>query len=203
MKSNLSPGDKIMLLDMVDEYDLPPGTKGVVSRVSDDPFEPDSEIINVNWDNGSTLALLSSVDKWKLLKNLKESNDELGKIDPHTAFMMDNRKLIKFFNYVKIKDFLTLLRDSGIVNMHGSSPLIYSGRDYIERHYGDSYPAENNSEEFEKLLDAADETKQLFISGLIKYCEANDIDIDDDSRLNSLARKLGAKLMQYYMLFTV
>jgi hypothetical protein len=39
-------------------------TKGTVTNISNDPFDRDSQIINVLWDNGRTLALISSLDSW-------------------------------------------------------------------------------------------------------------------------------------------
>jgi hypothetical protein len=45
-----------------------------VTRISQDPFESDSdeEIISVDWDNGSTLSLLSTTDAWKKIQSQKE-----------------------------------------------------------------------------------------------------------------------------------
>jgi hypothetical protein len=67
-KKELNPklvkGDRIMCLHMDGETGVPMGTTGTVRSATKDPFEPDSEIINVNWDNGSTLGLLSITDRW-------------------------------------------------------------------------------------------------------------------------------------------
>jgi len=64
----LKEGDRIVCYSMEDEVSVPPGTKGTVTKVQKDPFEKDENIISVKWDNGSTLSLLSGVDKWKLVK---------------------------------------------------------------------------------------------------------------------------------------
>jgi hypothetical protein len=53
---------------MEGETTVTPGTKGVVTAISRDPFESadaDEKIISVDWDNGSHLALISSTDAWK------------------------------------------------------------------------------------------------------------------------------------------
>jgi hypothetical protein len=52
---------------MEGEVHAPIGIKGTVTRISKDPFELDSneEIIGVDWDNGSTLSLLTTTDAWK------------------------------------------------------------------------------------------------------------------------------------------
>ena len=70
MKGPLNPelkvGDKIMCFHMEGETAVPAGTIGVVSSITRDPFEsPDDKLINVSWDNGSNLALISSTDAWK------------------------------------------------------------------------------------------------------------------------------------------
>ena len=57
---NVKPGDRIICAYMKDEYSpVPIGTGGTVKRVGHDPFEEDEKIIEVEWDNGSSLALVS------------------------------------------------------------------------------------------------------------------------------------------------
>ena len=68
MKTELKPGDRIIILNMVGENDVPLGTKGTVKKIERDPFENNSFIINMEWDNGSTLSILSDVDDYKLIK---------------------------------------------------------------------------------------------------------------------------------------
>jgi hypothetical protein len=71
MKTPLNPplnvGDRIICYHMEGETGISPGTKGTVVKISKDPFEYDSDekIISVDWDNGSTLALITSTDAWK------------------------------------------------------------------------------------------------------------------------------------------
>ena len=71
MKSELNPrlkeGDRVICYHMDGETGVPPGTEGTVTKISRDPFEPNGDelIIEVNWDNGSTLALVSVTDAWK------------------------------------------------------------------------------------------------------------------------------------------
>ena len=72
MKGPLNPplevGDRVICYHMEGETTVTPGTKGVVTAISRDPFESvdaDEKIISVDWDNGSHLALISSTDAWK------------------------------------------------------------------------------------------------------------------------------------------
>jgi hypothetical protein len=71
MKGQINPqvnvGDIIMCYHMEHETTVPPGTKGVVTKVQKDPFEPDDLMISVDWENGSKLSLISSTDAWKKL----------------------------------------------------------------------------------------------------------------------------------------
>jgi hypothetical protein len=60
INSELSSGDRIVLLDMVEES-LTPLTRGVVSDIQNTPF---GIVYSVSWDNGSKLSLLPDVDKW-------------------------------------------------------------------------------------------------------------------------------------------
>ena len=72
MKRELNPklnvGDRIICYNMDGETSVPPGSLGTVKKIGHDPFESDGEsrIIEVKWDNGSSLALVSSTDAWKL-----------------------------------------------------------------------------------------------------------------------------------------
>jgi|694.fasta_scaffold78784_6 hypothetical protein len=66
---NINPevvkGDRIICISMSDDSDpITSFTKGTVTNISNDPFDRDSQIINVLWDNGRTLALISSLDSW-------------------------------------------------------------------------------------------------------------------------------------------
>ena len=65
LKEKLSIGDRVMLYYMKGET-ISPGTEGTVRNIVRDPFNPDGEIIEVDWDNGSSLSLLSDDDVWKI-----------------------------------------------------------------------------------------------------------------------------------------
>jgi hypothetical protein len=70
MKGTLNPqlkvGDKIICYHMEGELGVPPGTSGIVTGITKDPFESGDElIIGVEWENGSKLSMISSTDAWK------------------------------------------------------------------------------------------------------------------------------------------
>jgi len=68
MDINLKIGDEILLMDIFEETSVIPGTRGIVTDIISDPFEQGNYIISVNWNNGSTLSLLSNHDKWRVVK---------------------------------------------------------------------------------------------------------------------------------------
>lgn len=72
---NVKPGDRIICVYMKDEYSpVPTGTAGTVKRIVGDPFEESENIIEVEWDNGSTLSLISSEDMWVFESDIDRTN---------------------------------------------------------------------------------------------------------------------------------
>jgi len=119
MKGQLNPelkvGDRIMCFHMEGETGVPPGTLGTVIRISRDPFESENDsLITVKWDNGSTLALITSTDAWKLApQEIKEQATG----SPEYDFFRKNPEVFENFDYKFLKKFLQKLRDSGVINM--------------------------------------------------------------------------------------
>ena len=67
LRSIHPPGSIVMLVEMHDETQAPPeGTVGEIRGVDD------AGSILVRWDNGSSLSLIPSVDKFYLLKHRPE-----------------------------------------------------------------------------------------------------------------------------------
>jgi len=110
---NVKPGDRIICAYMKDEYSpVPIGTGGTVKRVGHDPFEKDEKIIEVEWDNGSSLALVSVEDIWmresdiSLKKPMKESVEELN------VKLIDNE-----LNPEEFEDLINQLQDEDITDL--------------------------------------------------------------------------------------
>lgn len=197
LNPELKVGDRIVCYSMEDEISVPPGTKGTVTKIQRDPFEKDDNIISVSWDNGSTLSLLSAVDKWKLAKQkIQEQPDRED--DPHANFIGNNRELRRSMDLPYFLEYFKLLRKSGITNMFGSSPFVYMDSEHLDRYYGEG---KEDDEDFQNLLEIQDDARNKFLSGLVKFAELKNINLDDDFKINSLARKLGISLLQYYMIF--
>lgn len=203
MNPKLKVGDEIVLYHMEGDFSVPPGTVGEVWKIVNDPFVKDSQIIHVRWENGSTLNLLSDTDSWKKLKkDINEQNDGEylidPKIDPHGSWIERNIDVRRAFNLEFLMDYMEMLRQSGIVNMYGSAPLLYSGSKHIERYYGEG---REDDEKFQELIENADKAKDVFISGLIKWMGLNNMEINDLSKVNRYASKLSQQLLQYFIIF--
>ncbi len=197
MNPELKAGDRIILWHMNDEYAVNPGTKGTVISVVPDPFDPEDKIINVSWDNGSSLSLIASIDKWKLVKkNLKESVDK--EVDPKMHFLIKNRDLKKIMDLNYFKEYFDTLRRSGIVNMWGSSSFVYMDSDSLERYYGQG---KEDDENFQNLMEIQDETRSKFLDGLVKYMKLKNINFDNEEKMNQTARKLAINLFEFYAMF--
>ena len=200
MKGQLNPelkvGDRIMCFHMEGETGVPPGTLGTVIRITRDPFESENDsLITVKWDNGSTLALITSTDAWKLApQQIKEQVTG----SPEYDFFRKNPEVFENFDYKFLKKFLQKLRDSGVINMFQAAPFLYSGKEWIDRYHGEH---EEDNEEFQEVLEMADEAKNKMIQGLIKYMESKDLDFEDMSRVNDLIGRFAVKINQLYVTF--
>jgi hypothetical protein len=201
LKKELNPklikGDRIMCLHMDGETSVPPMTTGTVRSVVRDPFEPDSEIINVNWDNGSTLGLLSVTDSWVKIAQETLEEAKTTTLSSEYNFLNDNPEIFENFDWRFLREFLKKLRDASPVNMLQSQPFLYSGREWIDRYYGED---QEDNEDFQEVLEMADEAKDKMIQGVLKYMESEGIEIDLD-KVNRLISKFASKILNLYISF--
>jgi hypothetical protein len=181
---------------MEGETAVPAGTIGVVSSITRDPFEsPDDKLINVSWDNGSNLALISSTDAWKKIpKEITEASTG----DRHYDFFSKNPEIFENFDWRFFREFLNKLRDSSVTNMFQSGPFLYSGREWIDRYHGEN---QEDNESFQEVLEIAEESKNKMVQGIIKYMTSKNLDLDDMSKVNHYASKFANKIVHLYMTF--
>jgi len=200
-KKELNPkvikGDRIMCLHMDGETSVPPMTTGTVRSVTKDPFEEDSEIINVKWDNGSDLGLLSITDSWVKIaqETLDEQRNQISSSEYN--YFDKNPEVFENFDWRFLREFLKKLRDAGPVNMFESAKFLYSGKDWIDRHYGEN---QEDNEDFQDVLDMADKAKDKMIQGVLKYMKSEGIEIELD-KVNRLMQKFAMKILQLYISF--
>ena len=193
----LKAGDKIMIYYMEGELGVPPGTTGTVNKITNDPFEKDGFIVNVRWDNGSTLSLLSSTDVWKKID--EEPKDINESTDSNWNFITNNADVFENFDWRWFREFLSKIRDSGIINMFGASPLLYSGKKHIDRYYGEG---REDDRAFQEVLEDAEESKNKIIQGVIKYMEKNNKDLDNMEMVNRYANHFSQQLLGLYIVFS-
>lgn len=193
LNPQLTKGDRVMCLHMDGETGIPPGTLGTVRNVSRDPFEEDAEIINVMWDNGSSLSLLSITDSW-----VKAPEERINEDSKQYEFFEKNPDIFENFDYRFFREYLKKVQKSGAINMFQSGAFLFSGRDWIDRYYGED---REDNEAFQEVLDMADESKDKMIQGLIKYMSSKNNDFDDMHRFNTLIQRFAQKIVQMYMHF--
>lgn len=196
MNPKVKVGDRVTLLYMEDEFDVDTREKGTVMSVTRDPFETDEcYIISVKWDGGSTLSLLSCRDVYKLIESKINEETDSNRSEQQIDFIIDNRDVVLNFNKEKIFKYLNRLRESGVINMFGSAPFLYSGRDWIDRYYGENPP---NEDAFQEVLEMADDIKNEMILGTLKTFKDNTPALSD---IEPRIKKLSNRLVVYWGLF--
>lgn len=190
----LEVGDKVICYHMENETAVPPGTVGTVTKIQRDPFEDEGDIISVDWENGSTLALVSVTDAWKKLKE-KTIEEQTG--SKEYDFYQKNSDIFDNFDWKFFRKYMDKVRETGVVNVFAAAPLLYSGKQHIDRYYGEN---PSNPDEFEELLDMADEARDKMAQGVISWMESNGKEVELNSVNRNLPR-LAQKLIQLWMNF--
>jgi hypothetical protein len=195
LNTPLNVGDEIVCFHMEHETSVPPGTKGVVTKVQRDPFESDgSLIISVNWENGSKLSLVSSTDAWKKTQE-KQIDEQTG--SGEYDFFSKNPDIFENFDWRFLKEYLKKVQKAGPVNMLQSGPFLYSGKKWIDRYYGEN---QEDNDDFQEMLDSAEEAKDIMIHGTLKWMESKGMEIDLND-VNRIIGRLATKIVQLYTNF--
>lgn len=101
-------GDNIVLIQMKDDISrVPLGTKGVIKRLVKDPFDEGQYIVDVDWEDGSTINLLTSEDIW-----FKEVDDISESIDELKTKLIDNAVDVK-----KLDNLINQLSDEDVTDL--------------------------------------------------------------------------------------
>jgi hypothetical protein len=194
MNQKVKPGDKILLLHMEGESKPSIGDKGVVYSITRDPMEDDNFIISVKWEDGSTLSILSKYDFYKIIETAVNESDSSS--DRRNTLLINNLDIIKPYSLSWFKKYLELVRKSGITNMFGASPFLYSGREHIDRYYGEG---REDDENFQNLLNDADESRNRMISGTMKFLEMKGMDPNDLNAIKTNLTKNANKILSVWM----
>jgi hypothetical protein len=190
INTELNVGDKIILLHMEGEM-MSPGSKGVVTKISRDPFENGNhKIYSVKWEDGNSLSILSVSDAWR-----KIEDSQITENFEQSKWFMDNRVIVENFNTHFLGQYLEKVRQSGITNMFGASPYLYLGRERIEHEF--KYKNIPNEEAFEEVLNDADKAQSEMIKGVFKVLEKNDTEPSLE-KINRNIQRFGTLMVNYW-----
>ena len=200
LNPELNVGDRVVIMDMSGESGIKPGMGGDVRRITKVFGTTQYEI---KWDDGSSLQILSDVDKWikeedwERLKNRRKKVDE--SIDPD--FVRKNKNLVQDFEMAKMHKFYNALRISSVVNMWGATPYFWMGKDRIAHQHFYEEMDGDRAEAFEQVLDSADEIKDILIRGALKTLERDgkEVTLDTVKRMaERKARQIVVFIQQVY-----
>ena len=196
----LKGGDNIILIYMKDPYSpIPGGTKGVVEYISKDPFDEGEEIISVKWENGRSLSLVSSEDMWIKEKDLKVNIEE--QINPQLDSLIQLKDIFKYSNEKIFFDFLSKIRESGIVNMFESGQFLFSGPQYLKKflEFEEMKSGREYDEDMvDELMDMSQKTRDEFIRMAMKMVEDEGTEDYSNRNLEKKIRTLTSKALRYY-----
>jgi hypothetical protein len=200
LNPELNVGDRVVIMDMSGESGIKPGMGGDVRRITKVFGTTQYE---VKWDDGSSLQILSDVDKWmkeedwERLKNRRKKIDE--SIDPD--FARKNKNLVQDFEMAKMHKFYNALRISSVVNMFAASSYFWMGKDRIAHQHFYEEMDDDRAEAFEEVLDSADEIKDILIRGSLKTLEreGKQVTLDAVKRVaEKKARQIVSFIQQVY-----
>lgn len=183
-KHNINPelkkGDRIKLISMGGETSLSFGDGGAVKSKVNVFGIPQ---YGIDWDNGSTLQLLSDSDHWMFEDDYDEKFNKKINENIHSD-ILNNPESFTEFNMRFLHNYLKKVRESSVVNMFESQPLLYMGSDRIAHEF--KYKDIKNEDEFNEVLEMADESQSEMIQGVMKVLEKEGKEPD----LNNINRYL-------------
>jgi len=201
LNADLEVGDSVQLISMTDPYKIPPSMMGKVKFVSN---VQGSKIYGVEWKtpNGTVIGSLSLIDDinpetGKRLDNwfriVDEEYDESSNEDrieenfitlTKGQILKESKKKIpeefvrlsELYNIAEIYKYLEALRISSIVNMNGSSPYLFMGRDRIyHQHYFEDFDSEERQKNYDYVLENSDKIKNMIIRGAYSVTGADNM----------------------------
>jgi|TARA_R110000803_G_scaffold90401_3_gene157719 hypothetical protein len=198
---SVKEGDNIILIYMKDPYSpVPGGTKGVVNYVSKDPFDEGENIISVDWENGSQLSLVSSEDIWMMESDLKTNIKEAS--NSNLDSLVAIKDIFKYSDEKIFFDFLSKIRESGIVNMLESGQFLFSGPKYLQKfiEFEEMKSGREYDEDMVKeLMDMSQKTRDEFIRMAMKIVIDEGTEDYSTSNLEKKIRALTRQALIYYI----
>lgn len=205
LNPELKVGDTIRLIHMDDPFSpITVGTTGKVTRKNKDPFSKEGEFMyGVDWENGRSLNLMPE-DSWMIVDQLSE---QISRGPERFETITNLLTKLSGSDLRKLNKFLLDLRDSGIINMYGATPFVYSGRDWIEKwvkaenfkNKGELELPEDN-EKLDEVLDQADEMRNIMARGAMNAIRNNEKELELND-VNDELFKLAKEVVTFYMEF--
>jgi hypothetical protein len=184
----LKVGDRIVCVDMEDESNYV-GKRGTVIDINKGPGFLQ---YNVKWDDGGSLFLLDT-DKWIYEKDYKRKS----KVNESKSVgdLANDSKILKYFKMLKIKKYLDLLQKISVTNMFGASPYLYIGKDILRKeHYNQDSP------EFDELLELSEDVKSIMIRGAMQILEDEGKEITTEKVMSTIKR-WAPKVLMFWMTY--
>jgi hypothetical protein len=76
-------------------------------------------------------------------------------------------------------------------------PFLYSGREWIDRYFGED---QEDNEAFQEVLEMAETAKDKMIQGVLNYMDSEGMEIELD-KVNRLMKKFSVKILELYISF--
>jgi hypothetical protein len=195
-KPNINPelkkGDRIKLISMGDETSLSFGDGGTVKSKVNVFGIPQ---YGVDWDNGSSLQLLSDTDHWMFEDDYDEKFSKKINENIHSDILSNSESFTEF-NMRFLYNYLKKVRESSVVNMFESPPLLYLGSDRIAHEF--KYKDVKHEEEFNEVLEMADEAQSEMIQGVMKVLEKEGKE-PDLSNINRYLKRYSKDILMNYI----
>jgi len=201
LNADLEVGDSVQLISMTDPYKIPSSMMGKVKFVSN---VQGSKIYGVEWKtpNGNVIGSLSLIDdinpetgkrldNWfKIVDDDYDESSNEDQIEENFITLTKGQilkeskkkipeefvRLSELYDIAEIYKYLEALRISSIVNMNGSSPYLFMGRDRIyHQHYFEDFDSEERQKNYDYVLENSDKIKNMIIRGAYSVTGADNM----------------------------
>lgn len=201
LNADLEVGDSVQLISMTDPYKIPSSMMGKVKFASN---VQGSKIYGVEWKtpNGNVIGSLSLIDdinpetgkrldNWfKIVDDDYDESSNEDQIEENFITLTKGQilkeskkkipeefvRLSELYDIAEIYNYLEALRISSIVNMNGSSPYLFMGRDRIyHQHYFEDFDSEERQKNYDYVLENSDKIKNMIIRGAYSVTGADNM----------------------------
>ena len=201
LNADLEVGDSVQLISMTDPYKIPSSMMGKVKFASN---VQGSKIYGVEWKtpNGNVIGSLSLIDdinpetgkrldNWfKIVDDDYDESSNEDQIEENFITLTKGQilkeskkkipeefvRLSELYDIAEIYNYLEALRISSVVNMNGSSPYLFMGRDRIyHQHYFEDFDSEERQKNYDYVLENSDKIKNMIIRGAYSVTGADNM----------------------------